>query len=111
MKRSSRFAALGLLLAAALSSTNAQIARKATSPLEAFGFNIGADDHVADYTQLEAYWKKYLKDGTAVVEAKVGEGKVFVMGPEMTFRGATHATFKFLFNGVLYGGAKSATLQ
>ena len=52
-----------------------------------------------------------LLDGTtAVVEAKSGEGKVFVMGPEVTFRGEPHATFKLLFNGLFYGAAKPATL-
>src|SRR5258708_8802464 len=29
-----------------------------TSPKEAFGFNLGDDYRLANYTQLEAYWKK-----------------------------------------------------
>jgi len=53
-----------------------------------------------------ALGQQYLDGATAVAEAKVGEGKVLVMGPEVTFRGEPHATFKFLFNGLLYSGAK-----
>jgi hypothetical protein len=53
-----------------------------------------------------------LLDGTtAVVEAKKGEGKVFVMGPEVTFRGEPDGTFKLLFNGLFYGAAQPATLR
>src|ERR1041385_6484995 len=36
----------------------AQTALKITTPKEALGFNIGDDYQVANYTQLEAYWKK-----------------------------------------------------
>jgi hypothetical protein len=57
---------------------------------------------------LDSGWalgQQYLDGATAVAEAKVGEGKVLIMGPEVTFRGEPHATFKFLFNGVLYSSA------
>ena len=47
----------------------------------------------------------------AVVEAKAGEGKVFAMGPEVTFRGEPDGTFKLLFNGLFYGAAKPTTLR
>jgi hypothetical protein len=63
---------------------------------------------------LESGWalgQDHLDGATAVVEAKVGEGRVFVMGPEVTFRGEPHATFKLLFNSVLYGGARAVTLR
>jgi hypothetical protein len=33
------------------------------------------------------------------------------MGPEVTFRGEPHATFKFLFNATFYGAAKPMTLR
>jgi len=39
---------------------------------------------------LESGWawgQEYLDGGVAVAEASVGAGKVFVMGPEVTFRG------------------------
>ena len=57
-----------------------------------------------------AWGQQYLKDGVAVAEASVGEGKVIVLGPEVTFRGQPHATFKLLFNGVYYGSATTTAL-
>jgi hypothetical protein len=63
---------------------------------------------------LESGWawgQQYLEGGTAVAEASIGEGKVFLFGPEVTFRGQPHGTFKLLFNGVYYGSAKPVTLQ
>ena len=50
-----------------------------------------------------AWGQQYLDGGTAVAEAEVGKGKVFVLGPDVTFRGQPHATFKLLFNGIYYG--------
>jgi hypothetical protein len=35
-----------------------------------------------------------------VIEAAVGRGKLFLFGPEITFRAQPHGTFKFLFNGI-----------
>jgi hypothetical protein len=35
----------------------------------------------------------------------VGKGKLFLMGPEVTQRAQSHASFKFLFNGLQYGPA------
>ena len=58
-----------------------------------------------------AWGQKYLQDGVAVAEARVGKGKLFLFGPEITFRAQPHGTFKFLFNGIYYGGAESVTLQ
>jgi len=58
-----------------------------------------------------AWGQEHLDGGTAVAEAKVGEGKVLVMGPEVTFRGEPHATFKLLFNSVLYGTAQPTQLK
>jgi zinc carboxypeptidase len=58
-----------------------------------------------------AWGQKYLQDGVAVAEAKVGKGKLFLFGPEIAFRGQPHGTFKFLFNGIYYGGAESVTLK
>jgi Zinc carboxypeptidase len=57
-----------------------------------------------------AWGQQYLKDGVAVAEASVGEGKFVALGPEVTFRGQPHGTFKLLFNGVYYGSTKSAML-
>ncbi len=45
-----------------------------------------------------AFGQSYLQDGVAGFSAKVGKGKLFVYGPEITFRGQTHGTYKMLFN-------------
>jgi hypothetical protein len=57
-----------------------------------------------------AWGQQYLDGGTAVAEAAVGEGKVFMLGPEVAFRSQPHGTFKLLFNGLYYGSAKPAAL-
>lgn len=45
-----------------------------------------------------AWGQAYLRDGIVAFEVKVGLGKLVVFGPEITFRGQTHGTFKLLFN-------------
>jgi hypothetical protein len=52
-----------------------------------------------------AWGQHYLEGGTAAVEARLGRGRVFLFGPEITFRAQPHGTFKFLFNGIYYGTA------
>jgi hypothetical protein len=47
-----------------------------------------------------------LHGGIAVIEANVGNGHVFLFGPEITFRGEPHATFPFLFNAIYYSEAQ-----
>ena len=47
-----------------------------------------------------AWGQNYLEGGAAVVESNYGKGKVYLFGPEITFRGQPHGTFKFLFNGI-----------
>jgi hypothetical protein len=47
-----------------------------------------------------AWGQNYLEGGAAVVESNYGKGKVYLFGPEITFRGQTHGTFNFLFNGI-----------
>jgi len=53
-----------------------------------------------------AWGQHYLEGGTAAIEASIGKGKVFLIGPEITFRAQPHGTFKLLFNGILYGTAR-----
>jgi len=55
-----------------------------------------------------AWGQHYLEGGTAAVEAVVGKGKVFLFGPEITFRAQPHGTFKFLFNSIYYGTAHAS---
>jgi hypothetical protein len=57
-----------------------------------------------------AWGQQYLEGGTVFAEATVGEGKVFLLGPEVNFRDQPHGTFKLLFNGLYSGSAKTAAL-
>jgi hypothetical protein len=45
-----------------------------------------------------AWGQPYLKDGVAAFEAKVGSGRLYAFGPEITFRAQTYSTFKLIFN-------------
>ncbi len=58
-----------------------------------------------------AWGQQYLDGGTAIAEAHVGQGKLVLFGPEITFRAQPHATFKFLFNALDYSTAKPAHLN
>lgn len=52
-------------------------------------------------TPLRSGWawgQELLKDGIAAFEAKVGNGTLYAFGPEITFRGQSHSTFKLVFN-------------
>jgi hypothetical protein len=49
-----------------------------------------------------ALGQPYLNGGAAVIDVPLGRGRVLVFGPEITYRGQPHGTFKFLFNGLLY---------
>lgn len=55
--------------------------------------------------------QSYLKDSVAVVDAQVGKGKLFMYGPEITYRGQPHGTYKFLFNGLYYGRTETVNLD
>jgi hypothetical protein len=58
-----------------------------------------------------AWGQKYLQDGVAAIDATVGRGKLFLFGPEITFRAQPHSSFKFLFNGIYYGRSEVVNLQ
>ena len=45
-----------------------------------------------------AWGQAYLQDGVSAFVAKVGKGKLYAFGPEITFRAQTQGTFKLLFN-------------
>jgi hypothetical protein len=68
----------------------------------------------SDAEPLDSGWawgQQYLAGGTVFAEASVGEGKVFLLGPEVNFRDQPHGTFKLLFNGLYSGSAKAAELK
>lgn len=58
-----------------------------------------------------AWGQHLLEGGVAVAEAKVGKGRLFLFGPEITNRAQPHGTFKFLFNGIFYGTAMADRLS
>ena len=58
-----------------------------------------------------AYGQGYLEGGVAAIEAAVGKGKLFLFGPEITFRAQPHGTFKFLFNGIYLGARGGGASQ
>ncbi|HSK08717.1 MAG TPA: M14 metallopeptidase family protein [Vicinamibacterales bacterium] len=58
-----------------------------------------------------AWGQSYLQGGVAAVDAEVGKGRLFLFGPEITFRAQPHGTFKFLFNGMYLGSATGVTLR
>ena len=49
-----------------------------------------------------ALGQRYLNGHAAAIDAPLGRGRVIVFGPEITYRAQSHATFKFLFNAILY---------
>jgi hypothetical protein len=54
-----------------------------------------------------ALGEQHHRGGVTVIDADVGNGKLFLISPLVTFRGQPHGSFKFLFNGIYYGGAES----
>jgi hypothetical protein len=65
-------------------------------------------------TPLRSGWawgQGYLLGGVAAAEAVLGKGRVYLFGPEITFRAQSHGTFKFLFNGIYNGPASTVPLQ
>ncbi len=63
-------------------------------------------------TPLRSGWawgQKHLDGGVAIAEARVGQGRLLLFGPEITFRSQPHGTFKFLFNGILAGNRGSGS--
>ena len=51
----------------------AQTAPKITTPKEALGFNLGDDYQVANYTQLETYWKKLATESSRMKLESIGK--------------------------------------
>ncbi|MBW7929464.1 MAG: peptidase, partial [Fimbriimonadaceae bacterium] len=47
-----------------------------------------------------AWGEKYLDGGTAIAEASVGQGTLYLFGPEILFRAQPHGTFRLLFNSL-----------
>lgn len=53
-----------------------------------------------------AWGQHRLRGGTAMAEARVGEGHLYLFGSEIANRGQPHGTFTFLFNGIFLAGVR-----
>jgi hypothetical protein len=47
-----------------------------------------------------AWGQQYLDKGVAMIETRVGEGRLFLFGPEILFRSQPHGNYKLFFNGL-----------
>ena len=52
-----------------------------------------------------AWGQSYLEGTVAAADARVGQGRLYLLGVEAAFRGQPHGTFKLLFNSIYAGGA------
>ncbi len=52
----------------------------------------------APLTSGWAWGEKYLEGGTAIAQASVGSGTLYLFGPEILFRAQPHGTFRLFFN-------------
>jgi len=69
---------------------------------------IGTFDTDKPLTSGWAWGQELLKGGTAMAEAKVGQGTLWLFGPEILFRSQPHGTYK-LFLNALDGGFQRPT--
>jgi hypothetical protein len=53
-----------------------------------------------------AWGQQYLDKGVAMLDATVGQGHVFMFGPEILFRSQPHGSYKLFFNGLYLSVAK-----
>src|SRR5215467_7196906 len=67
-----RLPLVGFAIAVCAHVLCAQVNAKITTPKEALGFNLGDDYMVANYTQLEAYWKKLASESDRMKLVDIG---------------------------------------
>jgi hypothetical protein len=56
-----------------------------------------------------AWGQHHLEGAVSVVSADIGEGRLYLFGPEIAFRAQPHGTFKFLFNGIALSSAEEGS--
>jgi Zinc carboxypeptidase len=59
-------------------------------------------------TPLRSGWawgQQHLEGGTTIIDARLGKGHLGLFGPPILYRGQSHGTFKFLFNGIVRAGS------
>jgi len=82
--------------------------RSPTFTLKAEGKGVARVSWFDSDTPLRSGWavgQEKLKGSNAMLDIDMGKGKIFAFGPEITQRAQSWGTFKFLFNGLLYGPA------
>ncbi len=57
-----------------------------------------------------AWGQEKLEGGVTMIEADVGEGKMFLFGPEILQRAQPHGTFKLFFNSLFLSGVETNAL-
>lgn len=57
-----------------------------------------------------AWGQDRLFGGTAIAESRLGEGRLYLFGPEILYRGQSHGTFQFFFNGLYLSNAEEVRL-
>jgi hypothetical protein len=58
-----------------------------------------------------AWGQEALRGGVAMLEAQVGQGILYMFGPQLTYRAQTHETFPLVFNGILLSRAHETVLR
>lgn len=67
-----RLALLAPAAAAILAGQGATNAPKVTTPKAAFGFNVGDDYRLVNYSQLESYWKRLVAESDRIKLVEIG---------------------------------------
>lgn len=72
---------------------------------------IGWFDNAEPLRSGWAWGQEYLLNGTALMEASIGEGTLYLFGPRVTFRAQPHGTFPLVFNAIYCGNAERLRIR
>ncbi len=72
---------------------------------------IGWFDSPAPLRSGWAWGQEHLEGGTALIEAAIGDGTLFLYGPRVTFRAQSHGTFPLIFNAIYYGTGEERRIR